>query len=93
MEQLSLGVCGTSRKENEHQPPVHPLHLDRIDAGLRARIFLERGYGERFGVTDRQLAPMVAALRSRQQLIAGCDVIGLLLSAAFPAVAGHDRAR
>ena len=45
MEQLSLGVCGTSRKENEHRLPIHPLHLDRIDAGLRARIFLERGYG------------------------------------------------
>ena len=36
MEQLSLGVCGTSRKENEHRLPIHPLHLDRIEAGLRA---------------------------------------------------------
>ena len=34
MAQLSLGMCGTSRKENEHRLPVHPLHLDRIDAGL-----------------------------------------------------------
>jgi alanine dehydrogenase len=60
MEQLSLGVCGTSRKENERRLPVHPLHFDRIDAGLRAGIFLERGYGERFGMADAQLAPMVA---------------------------------
>ena len=37
MEQLSLGVCGTSRKENKHRLPIHPLHLDRIDVGLRAR--------------------------------------------------------
>ena len=77
MEQLSLGVFGTSRKENEHRLPVHPLHLDRIDAGLRAGIFLERGYGERFGMADAQLAPMVAGVRSRQQLIAECDVIVL----------------
>ena len=52
MEQLNLGVCGTSRKENEYRLAIHPLHVDRIEAGLRARIFLERGYGERFGVAD-----------------------------------------
>ncbi|MGH3192467.1 MAG: hypothetical protein ACRDOL_35510 [Streptosporangiaceae bacterium] len=77
MEQLSLGIFGTSRKENEYRLPIHPLHPDRIDAGLRARIFLERGYGQRFGIADAQLAPMVADVRSRQQLIAGCDVIVL----------------
>ena len=59
MDQLSLGMFGTSRKENERRLPIHPLHLDRIEAGLRARIFLECGYGERFGMTDAQLAPMV----------------------------------
>jgi alanine dehydrogenase len=77
MEQLSLGVCGTSRKENERRLPIHPLHFDRIDAGLRAGIFLERGYGERFGMADAQLAPLVAGVRPRQQLIAECDVIVL----------------
>jgi alanine dehydrogenase len=77
MEQLSLGMFGTSRKENEHRLPIHPLHLDRIEAGLRARIFLERGYGERFGMADAQLAPLVAGVRSRPQLIAECDVIVL----------------
>ena len=39
MEQLRLGLCGTSRKENEYRLPVHPLQLDRIEPGLRARIF------------------------------------------------------
>ena len=84
MNQLSLGVCGISRKENEHRLPIHPLHLDRIEPGLRARIFLERGYGERFGLADAQLAPMVAGVCSRQQLIADCDVIVL------PKPTGHD---
>jgi hypothetical protein len=74
MEPLSLALFGTSRKENEHRLPVHPRHLDRIDADLRARIFLEQGYGERFGMADAQLAPLVAGLRSRQQLLTGCDV-------------------
>lgn len=84
MNQLSLGVCGISRKENEHRLPIHPLHLDRIEPGLRARIFLERGYAERFGLADAQLAPMVAGVCSRQQLIADCDVIVL------PKPTGHD---
>jgi alanine dehydrogenase len=64
-----------SRKENEHRLPIHPLHLHRIDADLRARIYLEHGYGERFGISDGQLAASVAGLRSREQLIADCDVI------------------
>ena len=39
MEQLSLGVCGTSRKENEHRLPLHPRHLHRVPELLRPGIF------------------------------------------------------
>src|SRR5512144_2469087 len=55
MDQLTLGVMSQSAKENEHRRPIHPLHFDRIDPGLQSRIFLEHGYGERFGVSDEQL--------------------------------------
>jgi alanine dehydrogenase len=75
VDQLKLGVMSRSRKENERRLPIHPLHVEQIDVDLRARTYLERGYGERFGVTDEQLAPHVAGLRSRDQLIADCDVI------------------
>ncbi|SFB25217.1 Alanine dehydrogenase [Amycolatopsis marina] len=64
-----------SRKENERRAPIHPRHFERIDAGLRARVFLEYGYGERFGVSDEQLAAVVGGMRSREQLIAECDVV------------------
>jgi alanine dehydrogenase len=64
-----------SRKENEWRLPIHPLHLERIEADLRKRIYLERGYGERFGVPDERLAPYVAGLLPRRQLLAECDVI------------------
>src|SRR2546430_14124837 len=77
MEPLSLALFGTSRKENEHRLPVHPRHLDRIDADLRARIFLEQGYGERFGMADMRLVPLVAGLRSAQPLPTGCGVVVL----------------
>ncbi|MET9625866.1 N(5)-(carboxyethyl)ornithine synthase [Lentzea sp. NPDC006480] len=75
MDQLSLGVIARSRKENELRLPLHPRHLTRIDADLRDRVYLEHGYGERFGVSDEQLASSVAGLRSREELIAECDVI------------------
>jgi alanine dehydrogenase len=75
MDQLSLGVMARSRKENERRLAIHPLHVERIEAGLRRRIYLERGYGERFGVPDEWLAGFVAGLRTRDQLLADCDVL------------------
>ncbi|MEY9948054.1 alanine dehydrogenase [Kitasatospora sp. GAS1066B] len=64
-----------SRKENEHRLPIHPAHFERIDLDLRGRIHLELGYGEKFGVSDEQLAPLVAGLLPRTELIAQCDVV------------------
>ncbi|WP_039828392.1 N(5)-(carboxyethyl)ornithine synthase [Nocardia testacea] len=75
MHQLSLGVIARSRKENEQRLPIHPHHLDRIDADLRKSIYLEHGYGEPFGVPDEQLAGTIAGMRTREQLIAECEVI------------------
>ena len=75
MDQLSLGVLATSTKENELRLPIHPQHVDRIAADLRARIVLEQGYGERYGVSDEQLAGQVGGLRSRAEIIASSDVV------------------
>ena len=75
MDQLSLGVMARTRKENERRLAIHPLHIERIDAGLRRRIYLEHGYGERFSVPDEQLAGHVAGFCTREQLLADCDVI------------------
>ena len=75
MDQLSLGVIAGSQKENEHRLAIHPLHVERIEAGLGRRIYLERGYGGPFGVPDGQLAGYVAGFGSRDQLLADCDVV------------------
>jgi len=75
VDQLSLGVIARSRKENEQRLAIHPLHIERIEVDLRRRIYLERGYGVPFGVPDGQLADHVAGLRTRDQLLADCDVI------------------
>src|ERR1700734_3004221 len=75
VDQLRLGVVARSRKENERRLAIHPLHVERIPADLRERIYLERGYGEHFGVPDEQLAGSVAGIRTRAELVADCDVI------------------
>ena len=75
MADLTLGVVATSRKPDERRQAIHPAHFERIDAGLRARMFLEHGYGDRLGSSDAQLAPLVAGLRSREELFAECDVL------------------
>src|ERR1051325_5531786 len=72
---LSLGVLARSRKPNERRLPIHPAHFVKIDEQLRQRIFIEQGYGAEFGATDDGLAGLVAGIRTREQLIADCDVI------------------
>lgn len=72
---LTLGVVGTSRKPDERRLPLHPRHLERVPAAVRARTWLETGYGELFGVPDSELAPLVAGLRPRAELITTSDVV------------------
>lgn len=83
---LSLGVLARSRKPNERRLPIHPDHFGRIDPQTRSRIFLEHGYGADFGATDDALAGLVGGMRTREQLVADCDVILL------PKVAAQDLA-
>ena len=72
---LRLGVLAHSSKPDEKRLPLHPSHLERIDADLRENLFLERGYGERFGFRDAQLEPFVAGLGSRDEVIARSEVV------------------
>jgi alanine dehydrogenase len=78
MSPLKLGVLARTRKENEQRLPIHPLHLDRIDADVAQRVFLETGYADDFGISDDDLAGSVGGVRSRKDLIEECDVILLL---------------
>ena len=75
MSRLTLGVFGTSRKENENRLPIHPLHLDAIEPQLRDAIFVEERYGALFGTTKDDLERLVAGVRSQDQLVEECDVL------------------
>jgi alanine dehydrogenase len=74
-QELSIGVLARSRKPNERRLPIHPAHFSRIDPRILTRIFLEHGYGSDFGATDDALADLVGGVRTREELIADCDVI------------------
>ncbi|HSH03471.1 MAG TPA: N(5)-(carboxyethyl)ornithine synthase [Anaerolineae bacterium] len=72
---MTLGVIGTSNKENEHRVPIAPGHFSLIAAALRKNIYVEAGYGEMFGVSDEEIGELVAGIRTREQLFAECDII------------------
>ena len=75
MTLLSLGVIGSSAKENEHRLPLHPEHIPHLDADLRERITLEHGYGAKFGVADEALGKHVAGFASREELLESSEVV------------------
>ena len=77
MSLLSLGVVGTSAKENEHRLPLHPEHLSRLAPEVAALTTLEHGYAARFGISDADLAPQVAGFATREEIIEGSDVVVL----------------
>lgn len=70
-----LGVLGRSRKTDEHRVPIHPAQLERIDPGLRARLVLEEGYGERFGFSDADLGALVRQVTTRSGVIDAADTV------------------
>ena len=72
---LTLGILASTRKPAERRLAIHPLHVERIDPGLRQRLILEEGYGETFGVSDDFLKPLVGAMLPRTQLLAEADVV------------------
>ena len=74
MKQLTVGVIGSSRKENEHRVPIHPDHLRAIDPALRRRLLFERGYGEPFGTPDEEFEAAGCSLAGREEILATAGV-------------------
>ena len=74
-QSLTLGVVGTSNKENEFRLPIHPAHFPRLDPALHSRVFVEEGYGSKFGVDQAYLTEHIAGVMSREELFEHCDVI------------------
>ncbi|PPG31854.1 alanine dehydrogenase [Pseudoclavibacter sp. RFBG4] len=72
---LSLGVLADSSMENERRLPLHPHHLDRIDADVRARMIVERGYGADFQLEPGYVESRVGRVAERAEVLASADVL------------------
>ena len=75
MNTLSIGVIGTSKKEDERRVPIHPEHLARLPEQLCRQLTFETGYGERFGVSDSELADQTGGLASRDEILENMDAV------------------
>ena len=74
-EYPTLGMVGSSHKENEQRVAVHAAHFSKIDPEARKRLYVEKGYGERFGIGDDEIRPLVAGLLERDELFEKCDIM------------------
>ncbi|MCB0619527.1 MAG: alanine dehydrogenase, partial [Saprospiraceae bacterium] len=75
MSLLSVGVFGTSSKENEKRVPIHPDQIEWIDEQVREKLTFEQGYGHHFGIDDEQIAAQVGGMAPREDLFRNCDVL------------------
>ncbi|MFC1573237.1 N(5)-(carboxyethyl)ornithine synthase [Candidatus Eisenbacteria bacterium] len=70
MSEMTLGIIGTSKKENEQRIPIHPEHLPRLPERIRRQLFFEEGYGAPFGITDSDIAAQTGGIATRHELLA-----------------------
>ena len=70
MSRLTLGVIGTSKKEDERRIPIHPEHLPRLPEQLRRQLIFEEGYGAPFGIADSEIAAQTGGIAARHELLA-----------------------
>jgi len=69
MNKLTLGVIGTSRKEDEKRVPIHPGHFQRIPKLIRHQLIFEKGYGEPFGIEDSVISALSGGVATRKELL------------------------
>lgn len=75
MNELTIGIVGTSKKKDERRVPIHPEHLPRLPEHVRQQLLFEEGYGTPFGITDLELAAQVGGIAIRSELLAETDVV------------------
>jgi N5-(carboxyethyl)ornithine synthase len=69
MKKLTLGVIGTSKKEDEKRVPIHPDHLSRLPEDIRKQLIFEEGYGAQFGLDDDFFVSQTGGVASRHELL------------------------
>ena len=75
MSQLTLGVIGASKKEDERRVPIHLEHLSRIPENIRHQLIFEEGYGKPFNISDSQIAAQTGGIATRHELLADIGTV------------------
>jgi len=69
MKKLTLGIIGTSRKDDEKRVPIHPDHISRLPENMRKQLIFEKGYGAPFGLDDEFFISQTGGVASRHELL------------------------
>ena len=69
MKLLTMGVIGTSKKEDERRVPIHPEHLVRLPDTIRKHLIFEKGYGAPFNMNDAQISELSGGVASRDSIL------------------------
>ena len=75
MSELTFGVIGTSKKENEQRVPIHPEHLPRLPEQIRRQLIFEQGYGAPFGIADSEIATQTGGIATRHEILANIGTV------------------
>ncbi len=75
MSLLTVGVFGTSRKEQEKRVPIHPDQLEWIDEKFRKHLIFEEGYGLPFDMDDEALKSLTGGVARREELFEQCNIV------------------
>lgn len=75
MNNLKIGVIGTSKKIDERRLPIHPEHIVRIPELLRKQLIFEEGYGAPFGISDSEIAALCGGIDTRHNFLANLGVV------------------
>ena len=65
----TLGIIGTSKKEDERRLPIHPDHLFRLPPEIRKQLVFEKSYGKHFKMDDDEIASLSGGLASRSEIL------------------------
>lgn len=69
MTLLTMGVIGTSKKEDERRVPIHPDHLNRIPEHIRRQLIFEKGYGVPFNIDDEEISEQTGGIATRSEIL------------------------
>jgi len=69
MTELTMGVIGTSKKEDERRVPIHPEHLMRLPENIRRQLVFEKGYGARFNIDDEEISEQTGGIATRSEIL------------------------